>query len=379
MDQYTNYIDSLSQSMYPQQANSTSTFLSSESQPPSLSASPVSSEGSESFMDEAVQYGLFGYDQSPMAIYNSCDQKFATSSSAKGHPSPNIATKHEYSFGYDSHMMFDRDLVPSAPTYQPPIGYTPQERNPLAFDYPVHPSTVSTLANMLADSAPFATVAPSATSGLFEEEASAYGLSVGIGELSISSPTSSPFFCTESVGSSPLSLPMAEPQPTQVCDPKVLSSPMAMSQPAVQPGPSMQADGPRRTRSSNNNAFTVDSDYAPSGESEVEDENDQDYGEPPAKRKTRLARVSAAAHPYLKPASKAKEKKYRGTKLDIPTPVPGLTKNSRGRSVPKKAEVAPEPGTRPFWCNVKNCDKLFSRGEHLKRHITSIHTNNKRE
>lgn len=240
--------------------------------------------------------------------------------------------------------MFNNDLATSAPTFQPSIGYSPQESSSITFDYPVHSNNVSSLATMLADSAPFTTVAPSATTNLSERDVSAYKLSVGIGELSISSPASSPapFLYAESVGS--------------VCDPRVVSSPVATEQP------------------------TVDSDYSPSGESEVEDDNDHDYDYegPQDRKKNRSARVSSAAHPYLKPASKAKDKKSRGTKLEIPIPVPGLTKNSRGRSVPTKSDVVYVDGTRMFWCNVKNCDKLFGRGEHLKRHITSIHTNDKR-
>jgi hypothetical protein len=391
MDQYTNYLDALSQ--YPQQTDVTSPFLSSASQPPSLSASPVSSEGSDSLIDETVQYGLFAYDQSHTAMYSPYDQKYfgcrscirlpadnvllrssannLMAGSTPGHPSPRATIKHEYSFGYDSHMTFDSDFPPSVPTYQHSMGYTPQEHNPMAFDYPVHSNTVSSLTNMLADSAPFATIVPTATSGLSGEEASSYKLGIGMKELSISSPASSPFFYAESAAPSSPLISMHEPQSIQACDPKVLGSPVTVEQSVIQAGPC-------RIGSSDRHAPAVDSDYSLSGESEVEDENDYDYGMPPNRKKNRFARLSSAAHPYLKP-SKAKDKKGRGTKLEIPVPVPGLTKNSRGRSVPKKAEVVPQHVTRAFWCSVEDCDKLFSRGEHLKRHITSIHTNDKRE
>lgn len=380
MHQYANYLDALSEHMYPQQSHATSPFLSSASQPPSLSASPVSSDGSDSLIEEDFQCSLFGYDQSPTAIYSSYDQKYVGcryhvhtpadqaslfssanfivgSTPVNDSSSLGATAKHEYSLGYDSHMMFNRDFSPSAPTY------------------------VSSLGGMAVDSAPFPTVAPSATSGLFDEEVSAFKLSAGIEELSISSPASSPFFYVESVGSSPHLLPMLEPEPIQACDPRVLGSPMAIQQSVIQSGSSMQVDGPRRTGASSHHEPAVDSDYSPSGESEVEDENDHDYGMPLNKKKNRSARVTSAAHPYLKPASKAKHKKSHGAKLDIPVPVPGLTKNSRGRSVPKKTEDVYEyvPVTRSFWCSVENCDKLFSRGEHLKRHITSIHTHDKRE
>lgn len=289
------------------------------------------------------------------------------------------AAKNQYSFGYESSMMFDRNLAHSAPTYQPSFGYTPQERNPLAFNYPVHSDTVSGLSTMLVDSAPFATVAPSDTSGLYEDD-SAYKLSAGVEGLSISSPVSSPFFYAESVGSSPPLLSMPEPQPTKACDPRVLGSPVAMEQLVIRPGSYIGMEAPRRAKAASTHAPIVDSDYSPSGESEVEDNNDHDYGLPLNRKKNRYARVSSAAHPYLKPA-KAKGKKNRGTTLEIPIPVPGLTRNSRGRGVPqkKKGEVILKNGTRAFWCSVENCNKLFRRGEHLKRHITSIHTYDRRE
>ena len=73
---YTNYLTALSHSMYSQQDHATSAFLSSDSQPPSLSASPVSSEGSDSLIDETAQYGLYGYDHLATAMYNSYNQRF---------------------------------------------------------------------------------------------------------------------------------------------------------------------------------------------------------------------------------------------------------------------------------------------------------------
>lgn len=84
----------------------------------------------------------------------------------------------------------------------------------------------------------------------------------------------------------------------------------------------------------------------------------------------------------------------------LPVPVPNLTKKSRGRRVPTKvvadnpnppvaittaAVVNPPPttsvsseGTRLYVCQVEGCGKCFHRGEHLKRHIRSIHTYEKR-
>ncbi|KAJ3733680.1 hypothetical protein DFJ43DRAFT_973693, partial [Lentinula guzmanii] len=92
----------------------------------------------------------------------------------------------------------------------------------------------------------------------------------------------------------------------------------------------------------------------------------------------------------------------------LPTPVPNLTKKSRGRRVPVRVvstngmELIQDPppvsspsntmapgssnGTtdsanpkakRSYVCSVEGCGKCFHRGEHLKRHIRSIHTHEK--
>ena len=36
-------------------------------------------------------------------------------------------------------------------------------------------------------------------------------------------------------------------------------------------------------------------------------------------------------------------------------------------------------GPGPFWCPVEGCDKLFIRNQHLKRHIPSVHSWERRE
>lgn len=81
--------------------------------------------------------------------------------------------------------------------------------------------------------------------------------------------------------------------------------------------------------------------------------------------------------------------------VPIPVPVPNLTKKSRGRRVPtmesledlrsaasgagRKRQGPAGKGARMYLCEVEGCGKCFARGEHLKRHVRSIHTYEKRE
>ncbi|KAJ7664771.1 hypothetical protein B0H17DRAFT_836078, partial [Mycena rosella] len=67
-------------------------------------------------------------------------------------------------------------------------------------------------------------------------------------------------------------------------------------------------------------------------------------------------------------------------------PVPNPTKKSRGRRVPTVASLYGGGGAgtakalaRQYTCKVSGCGKCFARGEHLKRHVRSIHTYEKRE
>ncbi|KAF7309367.1 hypothetical protein MIND_00307400 [Mycena indigotica] len=59
--------------------------------------------------------------------------------------------------------------------------------------------------------------------------------------------------------------------------------------------------------------------------------------------------------------------------ISVPVPVPNLTKKSRGRRVP----ISEDQQERPFICPADGCGKRFVRGEHLKRHVRSIHTHEK--
>jgi uncharacterized Zn-finger protein len=77
------------------------------------------------------------------------------------------------------------------------------------------------------------------------------------------------------------------------------------------------------------------------------------------------------------------ERRGPRTRTQQPVPVPNLTKKSRGRRVPTDANNVPvrESGVKPvrvYQCKVEECGKCFNRGEHLKRHVRSIHTHEKR-
>ncbi|KAF8079257.1 hypothetical protein FPV67DRAFT_1663905 [Lyophyllum atratum] len=69
------------------------------------------------------------------------------------------------------------------------------------------------------------------------------------------------------------------------------------------------------------------------------------------------------------------------TRATLPVPVPNLTKKSRGRRVPTRLpnddSNVDAKDTRMYICKVESCGKCFHRGEHLKRHIRSIHTHEK--
>ncbi|KAF7309130.1 Transcriptional regulator MNL1 [Mycena kentingensis (nom. inval.)] len=77
----------------------------------------------------------------------------------------------------------------------------------------------------------------------------------------------------------------------------------------------------------------------------------------------------------------------RSAALPAPIPVPNLTKKSRGRRVPTVESLYAQEGrksskgasgARMYACAVAGCGKCFARGEHLKRHVRSIHTYEKR-
>lgn len=139
-----------------------------------------------------------------------------------------------------------------------------------------------------------------------------------------------------------------------------------------------------------------------SGESEREeeaDDADDDEYQPDTKAYSRSGsrRRTSTRQANTRSFSPLDSTKPR---LAPPVPVPNLTKKSRGRRVPTTAVVVSQNGVekvcpclaflyhvlmgvamqniRGYKCKVPGCNKHFQRGEHLKRHVRSIHTNDKR-
>lgn len=97
-----------------------------------------------------------------------------------------------------------------------------------------------------------------------------------------------------------------------------------------------------------------------------------------------------APNPYSRdssPSSTRPSRRPSRTMTTVPVPIPNLTKKSRGRKVPTSSNGEPvfaasrdktKKGVRTYTCHADGCGKCFVRGEHLKRHIRSIHTEEKR-
>lgn len=145
-----------------------------------------------------------------------------------------------------------------------------------------------------------------------------------------------------------------------------------------------------------------------SGEEErTDDDGDSDYVDGNGRRRLRrraaplvvpsqAARVTALTTPVVsssmaspvsqavRDASRSSMMRMQRPSAPVPVPVPNLTKKSRGRRVPTNPGIVVTPDgaarrTRGYTCRVAGCGKCFARGEHLKRHIRSIHTNEKRK
>jgi hypothetical protein len=87
---------------------------------------------------------------------------------------------------------------------------------------------------------------------------------------------------------------------------------------------------------------------------------------------------TAGASPVVdrKPSPEQRKTQRTGPRKRVPppAPVPHLIKKSRGRRVPEPDEAR----ERTHICAVPGCSKSFARAEHLKRHVISLHTHEKR-
>ncbi|OJT04565.1 hypothetical protein TRAPUB_4835 [Trametes pubescens] len=157
----------------------------------------------------------------------------------------------------------------------------------------------------------------------------------------------------------------------------------------------------KRQRAVSFTSSSSDEEMQPSsGESEHDEDGegeDEDYvQQSPRTRRRGLSASSTSPSTSTGSFSMAR-------RLAAPVPVPNLTKKSRGRRVPTAQQVGTQggpqkvrflvssPGSvcgcshlpvflqRMYMCKVPGCGKCFARGEHLKRHVRSIHTNDKRE
>lgn len=125
-------------------------------------------------------------------------------------------------------------------------------------------------------------------------------------------------------------------------------------------------------------------------DTEDEDASGEEYEEtPPPEGEAPEALTASALIPpptqltFMDGSSSSTGTDRRGprSRAMLPVPVPNLTKKSRGRRVPTKlaTDSNNDKETRLYVCKVESCGKCFNRGEHLKRHIRSIHTHEKRK
>ena len=92
--------------------------------------------------------------------------------------------------------------------------------------------------------------------------------------------------------------------------------------------------------------------------------------------------VSQQSSPYQSPALEQNPfDSQGGRRMSIDGQmIPGIiTKRSRGRRVPNNPEELNNLGKsgKVYTCKVPGCGKCFKRSEHLKRHVRSIHTDEK--
>ncbi|KAI6044405.1 hypothetical protein EDC04DRAFT_2545815, partial [Pisolithus marmoratus] len=75
-------------------------------------------------------------------------------------------------------------------------------------------------------------------------------------------------------------------------------------------------------------------------------------------------------------SSSVDDNQYDHRSDPLPTnPLPPVTGRSRGRKVPMSEGGTPPDPTRTIQCSM--CGRWFHRGEHVKRHMATLHSNAK--
>ncbi|KAI5885003.1 uncharacterized protein SCHCODRAFT_02594118 [Schizophyllum commune H4-8] len=174
------------------------------------------------------------------------------------------------------------------------------------------------------------------------------------------------------------------------------------------------------SKSSRTPSYSSDEDESPSPQTvssgsrddeeyDSPDEDDSDYspnGDSPSRKRARASRDDrpSAAHALRALEKDAPSPKRRRAGPSIPEPKKSATKSSRGRKVPSvstrngglaasnlgeslgaarggtlrgRGGGSVGSGKRQFRCVAEGCGKLFVRKEHLKRHVKSLHTEDK--
>jgi uncharacterized Zn-finger protein len=176
------------------------------------------------------------------------------------------------------------------------------------------------------------------------------------------------------------------PQPTvHLSDVALCNTPLPMPIPPTPPTPAASSSAHLTDSPTDSFGYTDLSEDMDSDDFDLAYPSDSDFlpspiGIDPAS----LSAPSTATDPH----ALATRPSRRGSRTmsKIPVPTPNLTKKSRGRKVPTSngepiyaaSRDKTKKGVRNYTCHVDGCGKCFVRGEHLKRHIRSIHTDEKR-
>ena len=151
----------------------------------------------------------------------------------------------------------------------------------------------------------------------------------------------------------------------------------------AQPPTKKRAAAPRKKQkpSATPSSDASDAQEASSSEAALPPPPSTTASAPPSVQPSRAASVQASSHQASPASEDQTDAQLPRSRAALPVPIPNLTKKSRGRRVPTKDAAPGDPSqkdSRLYVCTVEGCGKCFHRGEHLKRHIRSIHTHEKR-